>query len=142
MEKRRRIAGCTPLLPCFSALTPRERESRSGRECGLRAAQDHQVLRREEDELSRPKAACSLYSPLAASSRAACCCLAPGPDPAAPNSNSCRCRLTGTSGNSGPLRLLFYHGGSRYPQAATDRADPSGTSRLARTYSSRRTSGR
>lgn len=41
---------------------------------------------------------------------AACCCCcccwpAPGPDPAAPKSNSCLGRLTGTSGNSGPFRF-------------------------------------
>ena len=53
MEKRRENRRVYAAFTVFFCFNSKERESRSARECGIRAAQDHQVqaLRREEDEL-------------------------------------------------------------------------------------------
>ena len=136
MEKRRENRRVYAAFTVFFCFNSKERESRSARECGIRAAQDHQVqaLRREEDELRAEGRLLLILTACSKAPGAACCCPAPGPDPAAPNSSSCRCRLTGTSGNSGPLRFCCsIMAAATLLRPPLTAPTPSSTSRLART---------
>lgn len=89
VRNRRRPQGT--FTEALTSSSPSFRPRRAGRERG-----------RGAEGRRRPV---SLLTACSNAPGVACCCPAPGPDPAAPNSNSCRGRLTGTSGSSGPLRL-------------------------------------
>lgn len=139
MEHRRVLAAITVLF-CFNS---RVRESRSvpavwgkGR-CGITR---YSAEERGRAEGRRPPA--PLLTACSKAPGAACCCPAPGPDPAAPKSNSCRGRLTGTSGNSGPFRFCCsIMAAAALLKPPLTALTPSGTTRLAPTLSSPGTSG-